>query len=103
MRKLLGALILCVVPAIAFAQEAVLTGAVSDSTGGVLPGVTVTAVHDATGNRFVGVTDSLGRYRVPVRVGAYTITTELQGFTTVTRPGVNLLVGQTVTVDMQMA
>src|SRR5688500_15021203 len=41
------------VPVASDAQEAVLTGTVTDSTGGVLPGVTVTAVHEATGNRFV--------------------------------------------------
>jgi hypothetical protein len=39
-------------PVMGYAQEAVLTGTVSDSTGGVLPGVTVTAVREATGNRF---------------------------------------------------
>ena len=42
----------------------------TDSTGGVLPGVTVTAVHEATGNRFVAVTDERGIYRIPARVGA---------------------------------
>ena len=60
-----------------------LSGTVTDSTGAVLPGVTVTAVHEATGNRFVGVTDERGVYRIPARVGAYQITAELQGFTTV--------------------
>ena len=44
----------------ALAQDAVLTGTVTDATGGVLPGVTVTAVNDATGNTFVGVTDGTG-------------------------------------------
>ena len=74
-------------PVAGYAQEAVLTGTVSDSTGGVLPGVTVTAVLEATGNRFEAVTDETGIYRIPVRVGVYTVSAELQGFTTVTRPG----------------
>jgi hypothetical protein len=39
-------------PAAGSAQEAVLTGTVADATGAVLPGVTVTAVHEATGNTF---------------------------------------------------
>jgi hypothetical protein len=43
-------------PLTAFAQEATLSGTVMDSTSSVLPGVTVTAVHQATGNRFVAVT-----------------------------------------------
>src|SRR5690349_17583941 len=84
------------VPVTGFAQEATLTGAVTDSTGAVLPGVTVIAVNSATGNRFEGVTDERGIYRIPARVGAYQITAELQGFTTVNRSGIQVLVGQTV-------
>ena len=52
---LIGAILL--LPVAAFAQEAVLTGTVVDSTGAVLPGVTVTATNSATGNKFVGVTE----------------------------------------------
>jgi len=85
------------------AQEAILTGTVADASGGVLPGVTVTAVHEATGNRFVAVTDERGVYRVPARVGSYQLTAELQGFTTISRSGIQLLVGQTITLDFQMA
>src|SRR5688572_11112093 len=80
-------------PSISHAQEAVLTGTVTDSTGAVLPGVTITAVHEASGNRFLGVTDERGIYRVPARVGAYQLTAELQGFTNVARAGIELLVG----------
>jgi hypothetical protein len=90
-------------PSSGYAQEAVLTGTVTDSTGGVLPGVTVTAVHEATGNTFVAITDETGSYRMPVRVGGYVVTAELQGFATVTRPGVQLLVGQTAGINLQMA
>ena len=61
-------------------QDAVLTGTVTDSTGAVLPGVTVVAVNEATGNRFETVTDERGIYRMPARVGAYQISAELQGF-----------------------
>jgi hypothetical protein len=89
-------------PVIAQAQEAVLTGTVSDQTGAVLPGVTVTAVNDDTGNKFSDVTDGRGIYRVPARIGRYTITIELPGFTTVTRSGISLLVGQTATLNVQM-
>jgi hypothetical protein len=95
-------LALAVWPSAGYAQDAVLTGTVTDSTGGVLPGVTVTAVNEATGNSFVGVTDGTGTYRIPTRVGGYRITAVLQGFTTVQRTGVQLLVGQTIGVDLQM-
>jgi predicted methyltransferase len=65
---ILGAIL--VLPVVASAQEAVLGGTVTDSTGAVLPGVTITAVHQASGNRFTTVTDG-GVYRIPVRIGAY--------------------------------
>jgi len=90
-------------PLTAFAQEATLSGTVMDSTSSVLPGVTITAVHQATGNRFVAVTDGRGSFRLPVRIGEYVVTAELQGFTTVTRGGVQLLVGQNAVLNLQMA
>src|SRR5262245_32811049 len=98
------ALILCAVlllPTLAFAQEATLSGTVTDSTGGVLPGVTVTAVHEATGNTFLGVTDERGAYRIQVRVGRYKMTIELSGFATVAQ-GFEALVGQALTMNAQM-
>src|SRR5262245_24555220 len=79
-------------PVIALAQEATLSGTVADTTGGALPGVTVRAVHEASGNSFEAVTDERGNYRLAVRVGAYRVTAELAGFAPVTRP-VTLLVG----------
>src|SRR5438093_12048197 len=95
-------LLLCAIlllPALLFAQEAVLTGTVTDSTGAVLPGVTVQATHEASGNTFEAVTDGRGVYRVPARIGVYKITAQLPGFATVTRAGVELLVGQTLTLN----
>ena len=88
-------------PTFAFAQEATVTGTVVDETGGVLPGVTVTAVNAATGNNFLGVTDERGSYRVPVRVGRYRITLELAGFASVAQE-FEALVGQILTVNAQM-
>jgi hypothetical protein len=71
----------------AYAQEATVSGTVTDSTGGVLPGVAVTALHEASGNTFQAVTDARGVYRIPVRIGVYQLTAQLQGFATVTEPG----------------
>ena len=50
-RLLFLACALVALPSAVFAQEATLTGTVTDSTGAVLPGVTVVAVNAATGNR----------------------------------------------------
>ena len=80
---------LLALPLLAYAQDATLSGTVKDNTGGVLPGVTVTATNEASGNTFTSVTDERGIYRIPVRAGVYKITAELAGFTTVTRPGSN--------------
>jgi hypothetical protein len=102
-RRLFLLAALLALPCVAYAQEAVLAGTVTDSTGGVLPGVTVIAINETTGNRFEAVTDERGTYRMPARVGAYQMTAELQGFTSVTRTGLQLLVGQTAVVNMQMA
>ena len=93
---------LLALPTAAFAQEAVLSGIVTDATGGVLPGVTITAVHQATGNKFVAVTDERGAYRIAARAGVYQLTAELQGFRAVTRGGLQLLVGQVMTVNLPM-
>jgi hypothetical protein len=78
-RRVLPLVLVALLPIAAFAQEAVLTGTVTDSTGGVLPGVTVVAVSRDTGNRFEGVTDERGVYRIAARSGVYTLTADLQG------------------------
>jgi hypothetical protein len=77
---------------------------VKDASGGVLPGVTVTATHPDTGNIFLAVTDGEGAFRMPVRTGGFSVAFELPGFATITR-ATQLLVGQTaaVTVEMQPA
>ena len=46
-------------PVASFAQEAAIGGTVKDSTSGVLPGVAIQAVHEATGTVFETVTDEL--------------------------------------------
>ncbi len=95
--------VVLLLPLLASAQEAAITGTVKDATGGVLPGVTVTAQHEATGNTFVGVTDERGVFRIGARVGAFRITLELQGFQTVTRTGLTLLAGQTANLPLEMS
>src|SRR5262245_16034683 len=88
-------------PSAGHAQDATINGAVTDATGGVLPGVTVTATHEATGNTFLGVTDERGNYRIQVRVGRYQVAMELPGFATITQE-FEALVGQTLTINAQM-
>jgi hypothetical protein len=88
-------------PAAGYAQEATVTGTVTDSTSGVLPGVTITALHQASGNTFLAVTDDRGVFRLPVRTGMYQITVDLPGFTSVMQ-SLDLLLGQTAVLNLQL-
>ena len=98
----MGVVLALPMPMSVYAQEAAISGTATDATGLVLPGVAVTAVHGATGNIFETVTDATGAYRIPARIGVYQITAQLPGFSTVMRSGVQLLVGQTVVVNLQL-
>ncbi len=101
-RRVLALLAVLAWPAAGYAQQAIVTGTVTDSSGGVLPGVTITVVHEETGNTFEGVTDAQGAFRIPVRVGAHRITASLAGFQTATRTGLQLLLNQTLAVPLQL-
>src|SRR4051794_6929855 len=88
---------------VAMAQEASVEGAISDATGAALPGVAVTALHVATGNVFTTVSDVNGNYRFgAVRTGIYKITSELTGFNTAVKEGVEVLVGQHIILNLRM-
>ena len=90
------------IPVVGYAQEATVSGTVTDSTAAVLPGVTIKAVNAASGNSFEAVTDARGAYRIALRIGVYQITATLAGFGTMMR-SVELLVGQTAVVNLQLA
>ena len=90
-------------PVLASAQDATITGTVTDTTGGVLPGVTVAVVHEASGISFEAVTDERGIFRMPARIGNYRITATLAGFADAVRTGLPVAVGQVVTINLQMA
>src|SRR5882672_6148303 len=107
MRKwsVLGSLLVGMIvalPTAGYAQDSTISGTAIDSTGGVLPGVTVTATNVDSGNTFLAVSDERGDFRLPVRIGNYRITAELSGFTKVTR-NLQMLVGQTTVMNVQMA
>jgi hypothetical protein len=80
-----------------------ITGVVTDNTGAVVPGVTVTASGPALIQPQVAATGADGTYRYPsLPPGVYTVTFELSGFQTVRREGIRLGLNQTLTVDAQL-
>ncbi len=100
------ALIVCVLlPAVASAQSgSSIGGVVRDTTGAVLPGVTVEAASPALIEKVrTAVTDGQGRYLVvDLRPGSYTVTFTLPGFNTVRREGIELTASFTATVNAEM-
>ena len=98
-----GAVCLLLAPTLAHAQA--IGGTVTDTTGGVLPGVTVEARSPALIEQVrTAVTDGNGQYLiVALEPGDYTVTFTLPGFSTLVREGVELGTGFTANVDGQMA
>ena len=102
--RILGALLLTMlIPGMAHAQASI-AGVVRDTSGAVIPGVTVEAASPALIERVRSVvTDSAGQYRViELRPGTYTVTFTLPGFNTVKREGVELSGTFVVTVNAEM-
>src|SRR5688572_13779985 len=80
-----------------------INGTVTDNSGAVLPGVTVTASSPALIQPQVQVTGADGAYRlIALPPGVYDMTFELSGFQTLKREGIRVVINQTLTVDQQM-
>lgn len=99
-------LLLVLASAPVFAQAgSSISGVVRDSSGGVLPGVTVEAASPALieGTR-TAVTDANGQYRIiDLRPGDYTVTFSLPGFSTVKREGIRLSASFTANVSVELS
>ena len=93
---------LILIPAMARAQS--LAGVARDTSGAVLPGVTVDAASPALIEKVRSVTtDASGQYKiVDLRPGNYTVTFTLTGFSVVKREGIELGGSGTVTVNADM-
>ena len=94
---------LSILPASAFAQASI-EGVVKDTSGAVLPGVTVEASSPALIEKVrSAITDGSGTYRIiDLRSGIYEVTFSLTGFSTVKREGLDLTAGFTATVNADM-
>src|SRR4029453_3108342 len=72
-----------------------LVGTIRDSSGGIVPGVTVAVTNEATGVTRTATTGAAGTYIfTSLQPGLYKLTAEIQGFRKVERTGVQLQVNQ---------
>jgi hypothetical protein len=95
------------VPGITWAQSATtgaIAGIVKDTTGGVLPGVTVEATGPALIEKVrTAITDGAGQYRITeLRPGTYSVRFRLSGFCTIQHEGVQLTTGFTASVNAEL-
>src|SRR5665213_181964 len=95
---------LLALPTLCFAQASI-TGLVKDTSGAVLPGVTVEAASPALIEKVrAAVTDGTGQYRIQdLRPGTYTVTFQLTGFSAVKREGVELTGTFVATINADLA
>src|SRR5438094_8931938 len=84
-------------------STATILGTVKDTSGALVPGVSITVKHTESGLTRSVVSGERGAYNVPLLpVGAYEITTTMPGFKQQVRTGINLVVGQEAVVDLTL-
>jgi hypothetical protein len=90
----------------AFAQDSrgVILGTLTDSTGGILPGVAVTVTNEGTNVSVNLVTDAKGAYQARnLNSGTYSVTAKLDGFKTAVKRGVVVTVGDAIPIDLVLS
>jgi hypothetical protein len=103
-------LVVCATALPAFAQgggassTGTIQGRVSDAQGAVLPGVTITATSPSALGTQTTITSETGNYRFPaLPPGSYAVTYELAGFNTLKREGIQITLGFTANVNVELA
>jgi hypothetical protein len=80
-----------------------ISGQVADESGGVLPGVTVTATSPAQMGTLTAITNEEGMFRFPsVPPGEYKVQFELSGFSTLVREGIRVTLGFNAAVNAKL-
>lgn len=107
LRALFTALLCTCLATPAFAQaqaaNAAFEGTITDSSGAVLPGVTVTITNVDTGDQRVVVSNERGLYRAPLLpLGAYRLAAELAGFKKFEQTGLSLSAGQAAVINITL-
>jgi len=85
-------------------QLATVSGTITDPSGAVVPGVSVTIVSQGTGLKRSALTDTAGEYRFAgLPIGNYSLRVEKAGFQSQVREGVDLNSAVEVTINLQLA
>jgi hypothetical protein len=101
MMSVLAILLMCAGAAFAQTSTSRISGTVTDPSGAVIPGASVTAINDSTGVSNTQVTTESGFYAfTSLPVGIYTIKVELQGFKTSQIKGNVLEIGSPIAVNV---
>ncbi|HET7712907.1 MAG TPA: carboxypeptidase-like regulatory domain-containing protein, partial [Thermoanaerobaculia bacterium] len=91
-------------PLLAQEKTGSIAGTIVDSSGGALPGVTVTVTSPALIGSRSAVTNEHGEYLIQLLPpGTYQVRTELSGFGPMVRPGIEVRVSQNAAVNFRMA
>ncbi len=89
---------------ISWGQDAAIQGVVTDSTGAVIPGATVTVANLDTGIAKSVTANEVGFYTVPLlRQGRYSVTCDSEGLAPQERSELRLEVGQTARIDFELS
>ena len=100
---LLAVLAIGAAPAWAQSQTGEIFGKVTDQSGAVLPGVTVTLTGPVLLQPLTAVTSGTGTYQFPrLDIGTYSVKFELEGFKTVINEGIKVTVGFSAQVNTQL-
>ncbi|MBI4877890.1 MAG: TonB-dependent receptor [Acidobacteria bacterium] len=101
--SVLFAVAILVLPAAAQVDRASLTGTVTDASGAVIVNAKVRVTHEGSGLEREGEVGAGGAYMIPqLPIGTYSVRIEAAGFRSVQFDGVQLLVGQTRTLDAKL-
>ena len=100
---LCAVLLLVAVPVSAQEFRGLIAGKITDESGAVLPGVAVTATHVETSGKTTAVTNRDGLYLISFLMpGAYSVTAQLSGFKQLKRDGIEIRVGDKLTLDLSL-
>ena len=81
-----------------------ISGTVRDGSGAAIAGATVEIRNTETGSARVLTSDDGGRYAAPsVPIGTYSVCAAREGFSTLTKTGIRLVVGQSAEIDLSLA